>query len=96
MGGDGMTQIILGGWSTFNQWMSAFVSDASPLSFFTTIMSNMAGVITYVYDLLYKVNFIVPIPTIFTMILLNMSINILLWGVWFVNKVINAILDIIP
>ena len=91
-----MMTIIIALIDTWFQWQMAIlgkVGQVHSISQAASILVNTAGtVVTF----LREVNFIVPIPTIFTILVLNMSMTVILWIIWLMNKIVNLVADVIP
>lgn len=60
------------------------------------ILLNITTYAGYALDLLKKVNFLVPIPVIYMVLMAMISIKISMFLIWMVNWVINRVFDVIP
>lgn len=91
-----MTSIIIAIFDSWFQWSMAILHHNNLGALFHDPIRVISGTLTTVVNFLRQVDFIVPIPTIFTIMTLNMSLTVLLWIVWFLNKGVNLLADVIP
>lgn len=88
-----MTDIIL---SIIN-FLKSFIWFLLPdVIFVTDVFTNFATYLNYFTDFLIKVNFLVPLPTIFTCLRIMLTIKIVKFGVFMFNWFVRAVLDVIP
>lgn len=88
-----MTQIIVAIIDFVNGIISFLLPD---MIFVTDLFTNFATYLESFTDFLIKVNFLVPLPTLFTCIRIMLTIKIVKFGVFVYNWVVRAILDVIP
>ena len=65
-------------------------------SIISQISSGANDGITFVLDLLIKVNFLVPVPTIMILIGASMVIEVIYFQIFIGNWILRRIFDIIP
>lgn len=65
-------------------------------SIISQISSGVNDGITFVLDLLIKVNFLVPVPTIMILIGASMVIEVIYFQIFIGNWILRRIFDIIP
>lgn len=75
-----------------NLFTKAFPED----SIISQISSGVNDGITFVLDLLIKVNFLVPVPTIMILIGASMVIEVIYFQIFIGNWILRRIFDIIP
>ena len=75
-----------------NLFTKAFPED----SIISQISSGANDGITFVLDLLIKVNFLVPVPTIMILIGASMAIEVIYFQIFIGNWILRRIFDIIP
>lgn len=75
-----------------NLFTKAFPED----SIISQISSGANDGITFVLDLLIKVNFLVPVPTIMILIGASMVIEVIYFQIFIGNWILRRIFDIIP
>ena len=75
-----------------NLFTKAFPED----SIISRISSGANDGITFVLDLLIKVNFLVPVPTIMILIGASMVIEVIYFQIFIGNWILRRIFDIIP
>lgn len=64
--------------------------------FAADIFSNFALYFDFFVDFLIKVNFLIPLPTIFTCLNIMLTIKMIKFGIFMYNWFIRAVLDVIP
>ena len=64
--------------------------------FVTDIFTNFSSYLDFFIDFLIKVNFLIPLPTLFSCITIILSIKIIKFGIFVYNWIIRAVLDVIP
>ena len=75
-----------------NLFTKAFPED----SIISQISSGANDGITFVLDLLIKVNFLVPVPTIMILIGASMVVEVIYFQIFIGNWILRRIFDIIP
>ena len=65
-------------------------------SIISQISSGANDGITFVLDLLIKVNFLVPVPTIMILLGVSMVIEVIYFQIFIGNWILRRIFDIIP
>ena len=65
-------------------------------SIISQISSGANDGITFILDLLIKVNFLVPVPTIMILIGVSMVIEVIYFQIFIGNWILRRIFDIIP
>lgn len=88
-----MTDIILSIVSFLKNSIWFLLPDAI---FVTDIFTNFASYLNFFTDFLVKVNFLVPLPTIFMCLRLILTIKIIKFGIFMFNWFVRAVLDVIP
>lgn len=84
-----MTEVLLRTIQIFLNVLTNMVHSINLISILAPALSKMLEVASYVVELLRMINFIVPIDTIYQICLATISINVLLWGIWFFNRVVR-------
>ena len=91
-----MTNIILG---MINKLLTVLTNMVHGMGFLGIFQHGIEGMLeagSYVTQLLQMVNFIVPIDTIYMICVLTISVNVILWGIWLVNRLIRFFEGVIP
>ncbi len=92
-----MTNIVISMIRFFlNFFHTAFVTLYDHSQLFGTFGAVWTETIDTVMEWLQMVNFIVPIDTIFGILLLHFQLSMAGLVLWFVNKIINLTADVIP
>lgn len=91
-----MTYLIIAVFDMGIKWIMAILSSNSLSRLFEDPLNTIGSILTTVVDFLRQVDFIVPIPTIFQIFVLNTSLSVLLVIIWFFNKGLNLLADVIP
>lgn len=89
--------LILDLYMWINNWIQDAVNTVIPDdSALNTILNGVTNGIDFVLDLLQKVNFIVPVGLIFTLLLMTFVQDIVLFALFIGNWVVKKIFDVIP
>ena len=92
-----MTGIVISIINFFVNTINQFFTFYFPLSdFVTEVVTQLPFYLDDAYKLLCMVNFLVPIPTIFLICTLSLSIDFALSALFAINWVIRRIVDAIP
>lgn len=60
------------------------------------IISNIDKYISFAIDLLKQINFLVPVPLIFTVLSIQITLKVGTFALWIVNWIIKRVFDVIP
>lgn len=88
-----MTKII----TTFIKLIIGFSSFLMPDALFAAdIFTNFDKFVDYLIDILAQVNFIIPLPDIFSAIAIIVSIDIVKFTIFIFNWIVKRVFDVIP
>lgn len=88
-----MTQIIIGFISMIKNIVGFLLPD---VIFVSDVFTNFADYIVYFVEFLIKVNFLIPLPTIFMCLQIMLSLKVIKFGIFIFNWFVRAVLDVIP
>ena len=91
-----MTQILLGAINGLFRMCYGMLHPSQLPQLFGPAITGIRDGITFAMDLFRMVNFIVPIPTIFQILTLDLMLHVMLLQIWLANKIIDLIAAIIP
>ena len=78
-------------------WMFDLIQGIVPdLSEMDGFMGNVGSYLDMIFDFVAQVNFIIPLDVIVTIVSLDVSFRLIMFGFYWGNRLINAILDVIP
>lgn len=66
------------------------------IAFATDLFSNFGNYIEIGLDLLIKVNFLVPVPLIMSILFIQLMLRIIFIALYILNWVIRRVFDVIP
>lgn len=88
-----MTKIIL----TLIAAVKGIIGFLLPETIFVAdVFANFTRYLDFFVDFLIKVNFLIPLPTIFTCLKIMLTIKVIKFGIFMYNWFIRAVLDVIP
>lgn len=88
-----MTDIVVGIIKFMNSIMAFLLPDTL---FMTDIFTNFGNYLNTFTDFLIKVNFLIPLPTIFSCLAMMVTIKVTKFTIFIFNWLVRAVLDVIP
>lgn len=89
--------IILNFYMWANNWINEAINKVLPEdSAMNDIVNGMSNGLDFVLDLLQKINFIVPVGLIFTLLMMTFVTDVVLFALFIGNWVIKKVFDVIP
>ena len=89
--------IIINFYMWANDWINEAINKVIPTdSALNDIVNGMSNGIEFVLDLLKKINFIVPVGLIFTLLMMTFITDVVLFALFIGNWCIKKIFDVIP
>ena len=87
-----MTDIII----TIMKFVKSFVSFLVPDALFATdIITNFYKYLDFFLDIIVQVNFLIPVPTIFSCIAIIVTFKVVKFTLFISNWIVRAVLDVI-
>lgn len=92
-----MTDLIVRVVQFFISTANSMFTGLLPLKdMFSEVLLNLDEGLTFAYELLAMINFLVPIPTIFSILAFSLFLDMAMMSLFVVNWVIRRIVDAIP